>query len=97
MGPQRAGGIPRSELIAWIVKQAWCNGRVGGIGQSYYAMAQWLMWRLPPGLTFHLVPYDGLVDQYQLLSGIITAAFLRSTFGHQVHDACALTIFRGLW
>ena len=31
------------ELIAWIVAQAWCNGRVGGIGQSYYAMAQWLM------------------------------------------------------
>src|SRR5262245_38783886 len=31
------------ELIVWIVKQAWCNGRVGGIGQSYYAMAQWLM------------------------------------------------------
>ena len=31
------------ELIAWIVKQPWCNGRVGGIGQSYYAMAQWLM------------------------------------------------------
>ena len=31
------------ELIAWILKQDWCNGRVGGIGQSYYAMAQWLM------------------------------------------------------
>ena len=36
------------ELIAWIVKQSWCNGRVGGIGQSYYAMAQWLMATLQP-------------------------------------------------
>ena len=53
------------ELIAWIVKQAWCNGRVGGIGQSYYAMAQWLMATLnPPGLAC-IVPYDGLVDQYR--------------------------------
>jgi len=53
------------ELIAWIVKQAWCSGRVGGIGQSYYAMAQWLMASFnPPGLAC-IVPYDGLVDQYR--------------------------------
>ena len=53
------------ELIAWIVRQAWCSGRVGGIGQSYYAMAQWLMATYnPPGLAC-IVPYDGLVDQYR--------------------------------
>jgi uncharacterized protein len=53
------------ELIAWIAKQPWCNGRVGGIGQSYYAMAQWLMASLnPPGLAC-IAPYDGLVDQYR--------------------------------
>jgi len=53
------------ELIDWIAKQAWSNGRVGGIGQSYYAMAQWLMATLnPPGLAC-IAPYDGLVDQYR--------------------------------
>ena len=53
------------ELIAWIVQQAWSNGRVGGIGQSYYAMAQWLMATYnPPGLAC-IAPYDGLVDQYR--------------------------------
>ena len=62
-------GKPEQEdyvaLIAWIVKQTWCNGRVGGIGQSYYAMAQWLMATFnPPGLAC-IVPYDGLVDQYR--------------------------------
>ena len=36
------------QLIAWIVRQSWCNGKVGGIGQSYYAMAQWLMATLEP-------------------------------------------------
>ena len=42
------------ELIAWIVKQPWCNGRVGGIGQSYYAMAQWLMATYEPaGARLH--------------------------------------------
>jgi predicted acyl esterase len=59
-------GLPEQddyvELIAWIVKQAWCNGRVGGIGQSYYAMAQWLMaTRNPPGLAC-IVPFDGRGD-----------------------------------
>src|SRR5215208_2067287 len=53
------------ELIAWIIKQPWCTGRVGGIGQSYYAMAQWLMATYaPPGLAC-IAPYDGLVDQYR--------------------------------
>ena len=45
--------------------QPWCNGRIGGIGQSYYAMAQWLMATYaPPGLAC-IAPYDGLVDQYR--------------------------------
>lgn len=53
------------QLIAWITHQSWCNGKVGGIGQSYYAMAQWLMATLnPPGLAC-IAPYDGLVDQYR--------------------------------
>ena len=39
-------------VLDWIVKQPWCNGRIGGIGQSYYAMAQWLMATYaPPGLA----------------------------------------------
>ena len=42
------------ELIAWIIKQDWSNGRVGGIGQSYYAMAQWLMATYEPaGARLH--------------------------------------------
>ena len=53
------------ELIAWIGRQAWCNGRVGGIGQSYYAMAQWLMATRNPEHLACIVPYDGLVDQYR--------------------------------
>ncbi len=54
-----------SELIAWIIRQPWCNGRVGGIGQSYYSMAQWLMaTENPPGLAC-IAPYDALVDQYR--------------------------------
>jgi putative CocE/NonD family hydrolase len=53
------------ELIDWISRQRWSNGRVGGIGQSYYAMAQWLMATLRPPALACIAPYDGLVDQYR--------------------------------
>ena len=53
------------EVIEWIASQVWCNGKIGGYGQSYYAMAQWLMGTLnPPGLSC-IAPYDGLVDPYR--------------------------------
>ena len=52
------------EVIAWITRQRWSNGRVGGIGQSYYARMQWCMATLnPPGLAC-IAPYDGNVDTY---------------------------------
>ena len=31
------------ECFEWVGRQDWCNGKVGGIGQSYYAWSQWFM------------------------------------------------------
>jgi predicted acyl esterase len=53
------------DIIEWIGRQPWCNGRVGGIGQSYYAVAQWHMGiQKPPSLKC-IAPYDGAVDLYR--------------------------------
>ena len=53
------------EVIEWIAKQPWSNGKVGGIGQSYYAMTQWWMGiQNPPHLSC-IAPYDGLIDIYR--------------------------------
>jgi len=54
--PTCGSANPKANLDSWIGpsrrlcradrvdrQPAWCSGRVGGIGQSYYAMAQWLM------------------------------------------------------
>lgn len=50
------------ELVEWIAEQPWSNGKIGGIGQSYYAMTQWAMAsEQPPHLTC-IAPYDGLAD-----------------------------------
>ena len=53
------------EVIDWIAAQKWSNGRVGGIGQSYYARMQWCMAiQNPKGLAC-IAPYDGNVDTYR--------------------------------
>ena len=53
------------EVIEWIAAQPWSNGKVGGIGQSYYSAAQWCMAaERPPHLTC-VAPYDGHIDYYR--------------------------------
>ncbi len=53
------------ELIEWIARQRWCDGNVGGIGQSYYAWSQWFMGIVNPPSLRCIAPYDGAVDPYR--------------------------------
>lgn len=53
------------DVIEWIAAQPWSSDKIGGIGQSYYCMSQWLMaLQHPPHLTC-IAAYDGLIDPYQ--------------------------------
>ncbi len=54
-----------AEVIDWIVMQKWSNGRVGGIGQSYYARMQWCMATQNPLGLACIAPYDGNIDTYR--------------------------------
>ena len=65
------------DVIVWITRQPWSNGKVGGIGQSYYARMQWFMGiQNPPGLAC-IAPYDGNIDTYRdsAFTGGIPGAF----------------------
>lgn len=53
------------ELVEWIARQPWSNGRVGGIGQSYYAWSQWFMGIANPPALKCIAPYDGCTDVYR--------------------------------
>ncbi len=53
------------ECIEWVGRQVWCNGKVGGIGQSYYAWSQWFMGIVNPPSLKCIAPYDGAVDPYR--------------------------------
>ncbi len=53
------------EMIEWIAKQPWSTGKIGGIGQSYYARMQWFMGIENPPHLACIAPYDGNVDTYR--------------------------------
>lgn len=76
------------DCIEWSARQAWSNGRVGMLGQSYYAMVQWLAAvQQPPSLAC-IAPYDGLVDIYRDLAwhgGIFSQDFVTNWAARQIH------------
>jgi uncharacterized protein len=53
------------EAIEWIARQRWSIGKVGGIGQSYFARSQWFMATENPPHLACVAPYDGHVDTYR--------------------------------
>ena len=53
------------DIIEWLAKQPWSNGKVGGLGQSYFCMSQWWMGIMAPPALACLGAYDGLNDPYR--------------------------------
>ncbi len=39
-GDTKQEGEDYHDVVEWLAKQAWCDGNIGGIGMSYYAMTQ---------------------------------------------------------
>jgi putative CocE/NonD family hydrolase len=77
------------EVIEWIAIQPWCNGNVGGIGQSYYAASQWCMASERPPHLRCIAPYDGHVDICSgwAYTGGIPGAFLNEWWYNNVRPA----------
>lgn len=55
------------DVIEWIAAQPWSNGKVGGIGQSYFCMSQWFMGIMNPPHLACLGAYDGMTDVYRYM------------------------------
>ena len=74
------------EIIEWIAGQKWSNGKIGGIGQSYYCMSQWFMGIQNPPHLACLAAYDGLNEPYRFMGypGGIEAAFTAYWFNSSV-------------
>jgi uncharacterized protein len=74
------------DVIEWIAQQPWSNGKVGGIGESYYCMLQWFMGIENPPHLACLGAYDGLNDPYNFMGypGGIEGNFLSYWFNSSV-------------
>lgn len=63
LGPNEQNDL--YDAIEWIARQPWSNGKVGGLGQSYFCMSQWWMGIVKPPALACLGAYDGLNDPYR--------------------------------
>jgi uncharacterized protein len=67
------------DAIEWLARQSWSNGKVGGIGQSYFCMLQWWMAiQKPPSLAC-IAAFDGLNDPYR--ASVYQGGILGDFFG----------------
>ena len=67
------------DVIEWLGHQPWSNGRVGGIGQSYFCMLQWWMAiQKPPSLAC-IAAFDGMNDPYR--ASVYQGGILGDFFG----------------
>ncbi len=54
-----------AELVEWIASQPWCNGNVGMIGMSYFAVVQLLIAKKNPPHLKCIFAYDPIYDLYR--------------------------------
>jgi hypothetical protein len=76
------------DAIEWAAGQPWCNGKVGLIGISYYAMNQWWVANLSPPSLKAIIPWEGAADLYRdaLYHGGILSVFMTNWFtAHLLH------------
>ena len=67
------------DVIEWLGHQTWSNGKVGGIGQSYFCMSQWWMAiQKPPSLAC-IAAFDGMNDPYR--ASVYQGGILGDFFG----------------
>ena len=83
-----AEAVDFHDAIEWAAAQPWCNGNVGLLGISYYAINQWFAAnRQPPSLKA-IIPWEGFADIYRdaLYHGGILSVFMTNWFtAHLMH------------
>jgi uncharacterized protein len=74
------------DAIEWAGVQEWCNGNVGTLGASYYAMDQYNMSQLQPPHLKAMIPIAGDVDSYR--DYIYSGGGLFNSFDFVVKNSC---------
>lgn len=53
------------DVVEWLAKQDWSNGKVGMLGVSYLASSQWMIAATRPPSLAAICPWEGLSDVYR--------------------------------
>ncbi|KAJ5927925.1 hypothetical protein N7466_006881 [Penicillium verhagenii] len=53
------------DVVEWLAKQDWCNGKVGMAGNSHLAIVQWFVAALQPPSLKAIAPWEGCGDLYR--------------------------------
>lgn len=83
-----AEAIDFYDAIEWVGVQPWCNGNVGLLGISYFAINQWFVANLAPPSLKAIIPWEGFADIYRdaLFHGGILSVFMTNWFtAHLMH------------
>jgi uncharacterized protein len=76
------------DAVEWAAAQPWCNGKVGLLGISYFAINQWFAANLQPPSLKALIPWEGFADLYRdaLYHGGILSLFMTNWYtAHLLH------------
>jgi len=76
------------DAIEWTAAQPWCNGNIGLLGISYFAINQWFVANLAPPALKAIIPWEGFADIYRdaLYHGGILSLFMTNWFtAHMLH------------
>jgi hypothetical protein len=83
-----AESIDFHDAIEWAAAQSWCNGAVGLLGISYFAINQWFVANHQPPSLKAIIPWEGFADLYRdaLFHGGIFSLFMSGWFtAHLLH------------
>jgi hypothetical protein len=83
-----AEAIDFYDAIEWAAAQPWCNGSIGLLGISYFAINQWFVANLAPPSLKAIIPWEGFADIYRdaLFHGGILSVFMTNWFtAHLMH------------
>ncbi len=66
------------DLVEWVAAQPWCDGNVGGMGISYYAMTQLAAATQQPPHLKAIFPFDVSVDAWDAAwhNGLFSSGFI---------------------
>jgi predicted acyl esterase len=76
------------DAIEWAAAQPWCNGKIGLLGISYYAITQWRVAALNPPHLAAICPWEGANSWYRdaAYHGGIYSDFLERWFPLQCKE-----------